>query len=87
MLRSATSVGAYYRESQRAKSDADFIHQLKALCKKLKKRCTGSSYWFELLEGSGVLRQNQVAELIQELDELIRIFVVMVCKVKTRIGR
>lgn len=30
VLRSATSVGAHYRESQRAKSDADFIHKVES---------------------------------------------------------
>ena len=83
MLRSATSVGAHYRESQRAKSDADFIHKIESALQEAEE----TLYWLELLEGSGILQKPQIERLEQELDELIRIFVAMVCKVKARIGR
>ena len=83
VLRSATSVGAHYRESQRAKSDADFIHKIERALQEAEE----SLYWLELLEGSGILHSSQVAELNQELDEIVRIFVAMVCKVKARTGR
>ena len=83
MLRSATSVGAHYRESQRSKSDADFIHKIESALQEAEE----TLYWLELLEGSGILQRTQIGCMEQELDEFIRIFVVMVCKVKARTGR
>ncbi|MBV9468040.1 MAG: four helix bundle protein [Abitibacteriaceae bacterium] len=44
-LRSATSVGAHYREGQRAKSNADFIHKMESALQELEE----TSYWLELL--------------------------------------
>ena len=41
LLRSATSVGAQYREAQRAKSIADFLSKTEGACRKLTKRGTG----------------------------------------------
>jgi four helix bundle protein len=35
VLRSGTSIGAHYREGNRAKSDADFIHKLETALQEL----------------------------------------------------
>jgi four helix bundle protein len=50
MLRSGTSVGAHYREAQRAKSDADFINKIEGALQELEE----TAYWLELLAESGV---------------------------------
>jgi len=44
LLRSATSVGAHYREAQRAKSGADFVSKMKAHFKNSMKQAIGWSY-------------------------------------------
>jgi four helix bundle protein len=46
ILRSGTSVGAHYRESQYAKSDADFVSKIERGLQELEE----TSYWLELLE-------------------------------------
>jgi four helix bundle protein len=51
MLRSGTSVGAQYREAQRAKSDADFISKIEGSLQELEE----TRYWLELLSESGLL--------------------------------
>lgn len=43
--KSATSVGAHYREAQRAKSDADFVSKIEGGLQELDE----TSYWLELL--------------------------------------
>jgi hypothetical protein len=45
LLRSGTSVGAHFREAQRAKSNPDFISKIE--CRNLGKRRIGWSYWKE----------------------------------------
>jgi four helix bundle protein len=50
LLRSGTSVGAQFRESQRAKSTADFISKIEGSLQELKE----TAYWLELIEGLGM---------------------------------
>ena len=51
LLRSGTSVGAHYREAQRAKSDADFISKIEGALQELDETC----YWLELLHDGSIL--------------------------------
>jgi len=46
VLRSGTSVGAQYRESQHGKSDADFISKIEGSLQELEE----TTYWLELIE-------------------------------------
>jgi four helix bundle protein len=51
VLKSGTSVGAHYREAQRAKSNADFISKIEGALKELDE----TTYWLELLGDSGLV--------------------------------
>jgi four helix bundle protein len=75
VLKAGTSVGAHYREAQRAKSDADFISKIEG---------DETSYWLELLAEGNVLPARRLANLQQETGELIPIFVTIVKRVKSR---
>ncbi len=83
VLRSGTSVGAQFRESQRAKSDADFINKMEGSLQELDE----TGYWLELLTESGVVPAEKLASLQAETDELTAILVTIVTKVKKRIGK
>jgi four helix bundle protein len=80
LLRSGTSVGAHYREAARAKSDADFISKLEGALQELDE----TLYWIELLEDAQLAPKPETRCLVQESDELIRILVRIVKKVKAR---
>lgn len=80
VLRSGTSVGAHYREAQRAKSDADFISKMEGGLQELEE----TAYWLELLELSNIVKASQLASLRQETQELTAIFVTIVTKVKRK---
>ena len=80
ILRSRTSVGAHYRESCRAKSDADFISKLEGGLQELEE----TQYWLELLTEAEIIPQERLTLLQTEAEELIAIFVTMVKKVKAR---
>ncbi len=83
VLRSGTSVGAQFRESQRAKSDADFINKLESVLQEADE----TSYWLELLVKAGVVPAAKLDPLRKETDEIIAILVAIVTKVKKRIGK
>jgi len=70
LLRSATSIGANYREANRAQSRNDFIHKIALV----EKEVAETQYWLELSEAStlGVITDQQW--LLQEVRELLAIF-------------
>ena len=74
VLRSGTSVGAQYREGNRAKSDADFISKLTGCLQELDE----SLYWLELLVEAGLVEMKKLKSLMQETDELIAIITTIV---------
>jgi len=80
VLRSGTSVGAQYREAQRAKSDADFINKVEGSLQELDE----TGYWLELLKDSGIFPAEKLESLLKETDELTAIFVTIVKKVKSK---
>ena len=78
VLRSGTSVGAQFRESQRAKSDADFINKLEGCLQEADE----TAYWIELLVRSEIVPADKFEFLRKETDEIIAILVTIVTKVK-----
>ncbi|OGO64495.1 MAG: four helix bundle protein [Chloroflexi bacterium RBG_19FT_COMBO_55_16] len=80
VLRSGTSVGAQYREAQRAKSDADFINKIEGSLQELEE----TAYWLELIGEAAIISEDKLAPLLKETNELTAIFVSIVRKVKTK---
>jgi len=80
LLRSGTSVGAQYREGNRAKSDADFISKLQGCLQELDE----TGYWLELLAEASIMKFERLQPLSKETGELIAIFVTIVKKVKAK---
>lgn len=70
LLRSATSVGANYRAARRARSNADFVSKIGIVLEEADE----SVYWLELLKESGLVREQKLAALLQEAEELVAIF-------------
>ena len=70
VLRSATSVGANYREACRGRSKAEFISKTGDCLKEIEE----TEYWLELLVDSGCVSVANMAELLDETRQLIAIF-------------
>lgn len=70
VLRSGTSVGANYREAQRARSKAEFVAKIGDCLKELDE----TSYWLELLVRSEIVPEAKLAALRQENQQLLSIF-------------
>ena len=80
VLRSGTSVGAQYREGHRARSTAEFISKLESASQELDE----TMYWFELLVESGIVSEAKLAELQDEADQLMAIFVTSIKRPKSK---
>ena len=80
VLRSGTSIGAHYREANRAKSDADFISKMETALQELDE----TAYWLELIIEAEIFSEQKVSSLIEETKELNAIFTTIVKKVKDR---
>jgi four helix bundle protein len=70
LLRSGTSIGANYREANRAESRADFIHKIAIV----EKEAAETQYWLELCRETKYLNCNGLSELQRESRELLAIF-------------
>ena len=82
LLRSGTSVGANYRASCRAKSPADFIAKMGIV----EEEADESIFWMELLIEAGLVRQELLADLLKEADELVAIVVASIKTAKRNKG-
>ncbi len=73
VLRSATSIGANYREANRAESKNDFTHKVGIV----EKEAAETLYWIEIMEFTWKFTQKQHGEFIwlkNETSELLAIF-------------
>lgn len=69
-LRCATSVGANYRSSLRARSSAEFIAKLGIVVEEADE----STFWLELLIESEIVKSNKCEDFLKEAKELLKIF-------------
>jgi four helix bundle protein len=83
LLRSATSVGAQYREAQQAKSIADFVSKSEGALQELEE----SAYWLELLGASRFADSATASNLHSETRELIATFVALIRTAKVTRAR
>ncbi len=70
LLRSATSIGANYREANRGVSRADFANKIGTV----QKKAAETQYWLELLLDSALAGSGNAQELLKESSELLGIF-------------
>jgi four helix bundle protein len=70
MAKSGTSIGANYREANRAVSSADFQYRID-VCEK---EASETQYWLEILMESGLLPEAEVRPDYDECSELLAIF-------------
>ena len=78
VLRSGTSVGANYREANRARSKAEFIAKIGDCLKELDE----TAYWFELLTEGNIIASERLASLQDECNQLLAIFTAISKKAK-----
>lgn len=67
MVRSGTSVGANYREANRAVSRADFRHRI-SICEK---EASETQYWLEVISEVGWLSAEELKADLDECSQLL----------------
>jgi len=80
LLRSATSIGANYREANRAESKADFIHKIGLA----EKEASETGYWLEICGDSAIGAPAKIKALLAESVELLAILTTIGRKAKGR---
>ena len=70
LVKAGTSVGANYREANRAESRNDFIHKIGIV----EKEASESQYWLEVCDEAKLGNAEQRKWLLQEAGELLAIF-------------
>jgi four helix bundle protein len=70
LVKAGTSVGANYREANRAESRNDFIHKIGLVEKESSESC----YWLEICDEAELGNVEQRLWLLQEARELLPIF-------------
>src|SRR6266540_5696189 len=80
LLRCATSGGAKYRAACRPRSTADFIAQMGIV----EEEADESLYWLDLLAESGLVREEEVADLVAEGNELLAMTVASIKTARMR---
>jgi four helix bundle protein len=78
VLRSGTTVGANYREANRARSKAEFRAKIGECLKELDE----TADWFELLVDANIVTSEKMAGIQDECDQLLAIFTVILKKSK-----
>jgi four helix bundle protein len=74
VLRSGTSVGANYREANRARSKAEFISKMGDCLKEADE----TLYWLELLLDEQIVPAAKLQPLTAEASELVAIFITII---------
>jgi four helix bundle protein len=80
LLRSGTSIGANYREANRAESKSDFIHKVGIA----EKESSETVYWLEICEAAPLGDVNEVRALLKEAREILAIVTTIGRKAKGR---
>lgn len=80
LLRSGTSVGANYAEGHRARSKAEVVSKFETALQELEE----TRYWLALMIEGGISTPDTAQVIDREADELIRILVTCVKRVKAQ---
>jgi four helix bundle protein len=70
LLKSGTSIGANYREANRAESRKDFIHKIGIV----EKEAAEAHYWLDLSQEAHLGNDEERQRLLLESGELVAIF-------------
>ena len=80
LLRSGTAPLSHHGEAQAAESPADFIHKLRLALKEIRE----SERWLKLIVRANILPDQKLTPLLDETDQLIRIFVTSISTAEKR---
>ncbi len=80
IVRSATSIGSNLTEAQEAVSPKDFLYKLTFCLKEAKE----TRYWLEIIRDASLISEEKLKFVLQECEELVKILVTIVKKLKAK---
>ncbi len=83
LIRSSSSVAANYRAATRGRSDAEFYSKV---CIALEE-CDETQFWIDYLTRLNVLNPLETQDLLDEIEQLIRIFSAIKRKMKEKLRK
>jgi four helix bundle protein len=83
LIRSSSSVAANYRSATCARSDAEFLSKISIVLEESDE----TKFWMEYLLKIMVLRETDLRTLLDEVNELVRIFSSIRKKMKEKVER
>ena len=78
ITKSGSSIGANYREANRARSNADFLNKIK-ICES---ETNETIYWLEIIRDLDIVDSIAISSLLTEANELLAIFTSIGIKLK-----
>ena len=78
ITKSGTSVGANYREANRARSKADFTNKIK-ICES---EASETAYWLEIIDELNWSKTQNLQVILSEANEILAIFTSVATKLK-----
>jgi four helix bundle protein len=76
LFKAGTSIGPNYEEAQAGQSRADFISKNSICLKEARETC----YWLRLLAAAKIVSLDSVGDLLDESEQIARIFGSIVCR-------
>jgi len=70
LFRASSSSGANYEEARGAESRADFLHKMQIVLKELRE----TAFWLKLLQRAKLFNKDEIGHIIDEVEELKKIF-------------
>ena len=70
LTKAGTSIGANYREANRARSKADFVNKIRIS----ESEASETIYWLEIIDSLDWLNKEKTRTLLKEAAELLAIF-------------
>jgi four helix bundle protein len=80
-FRSASSIGANYREANRSRSKADFRNKIR-ICES---EASETFYWLEIIEELGLVDEKLINPCLNEAKEFLAIFTTISNKLNSKL--
>ena len=81
LTRSSSSVAANFRAATRARSDAEFYSKICVVVEE----CDETQFWFDYLLRIGLITTSEIGELLNEIEQLVKIFTSIKKKMREKI--
>jgi four helix bundle protein len=81
LIRSSSSVASNYRAATRSRSDAEFYSKICIVVEEMDE----TQFWLDYLARINLLERTKSLNLFNEVDELVRLFTSIKCKMKEKL--